>query len=272
MATVESGRVVLFGAGGPVGAAAITALKNLYELRVTDFRPMAEIASEPSPQGPRRPVPEVLGPPHENRVVDVFNWEQVRSACEGMDAAINLSVLRSDLIPAFRVSAVGAYNIATAAVDCGLKRLIHTGPFHTSLNHDADYHNDFQVSEDIPLHPGDDLYALSKYIGGEWTKVIAERCGLEVLTFLYCGFLTRTVYDDQIGRGLGPFSVSIEDAGEAFVHGLRAPSMPSPYEVFFINAPTPDQKYPPKKAKQLLGWEAKDQFEKLYTRPEKANP
>ena len=268
MATVDSGKVVLFGAGGPVGAAAIAALKDHYELRVTDVRPLEEIAAEPSRQGPRRPVPELLGPPHENRVVDVFNWEQVRSACEGMDAAINLSVLRPVLIPAFRVSAVGAYNIAMAAADCGLKRLIHTGPFHTSLGHDADYYNDFQVSEDIPLHPGDDLYALSKYIGGEWTRAIAERRGLEVLTFLYCGFKSRTVYDDEVGKGISAFSVSIEDAGEAFLNGLRAPDMPSPYEVFFINSPTPDQKYPPTKAKRLLGWEAKDRFEHMYRRAE----
>ncbi len=35
MATVSSGNVVIFGAGGPVGAAAIVSLKDRYTLRVT---------------------------------------------------------------------------------------------------------------------------------------------------------------------------------------------------------------------------------------------
>ena len=42
MATVNEGKVVLFGAGGPVGASAIAALKDHYTLRVTDLRPMTE--------------------------------------------------------------------------------------------------------------------------------------------------------------------------------------------------------------------------------------
>ena len=48
--------------------------------------------------------------------------------------------------------------------------------------------------------------------------------------------------------------------------GLRAPEMPSPYEDFFICARLPHDKYRPDKAKRLLGWEAKDRFEALYTR------
>ena len=63
MATVNEGKVVLFGAGGPVGASAIAALKGHYALRVTDLRPLAEVAAAP-PQSPRAPIPEVLGPPH----------------------------------------------------------------------------------------------------------------------------------------------------------------------------------------------------------------
>ena len=70
MATVNEGKVVLFGAGGPVGASAISALKAHYRLRVTDLRPMTEVAAAP-PQNPRAPIPEVLGSAHENRAVDI---------------------------------------------------------------------------------------------------------------------------------------------------------------------------------------------------------
>ena len=226
MATVNEGNVVLFGAGGPVGAAAISALKNHYTLRVTDLRPMTEVAVSP-PQSPRAPIPEVLGPPHENRVVDITDYAQVLAACEGMDAAINVSVVRPHPVLAFQVNMVGAYNVAKACVACGIKRLIHTGPFHTSLDHNADYWHDFQLDADIPLHPGDDLYALTKYLGGHVTRVFAEREGLEVLALcLYAVSARRGVarriwarrtslFDVVGGYGCGVFVrvASARDAG-----------------------------------------------------------
>ena len=264
MATVKEGKIVIFGAGGPVGAASIQALKKFYTLRVTDLRPMREIASQESPQGPNAPVPELLQSPHENRVVDVTQYDQVLEACQGMDAAINLTVVRPHPVLAFRVNMSGAYNIARAAVECGLKRLIHTGPFHHALSHNADYSNDFEVAEDIPLHPGDDLYALSKYLGGHIIQVFAERCGLEVLTFLFCGFRPRKIRDEEKGRGLGPFYTSWEDTGESFLYGLRAAEMPTPYEPFFICSKLPHRHYRVDKAKRLLGWEAQDDFAEMY--------
>ena len=125
---------------------------------------------------------------------------------------------------------------------------------------------DHQVPDDVPLHPGDDLYALSKYLGGHITRVFAEERGLEVLTYLFCGFRPRQVIPGQ-GGGVGSFTVSWEDSGESFLYGLRAGDMPSPYEVFFIAAETPDRKYRVDKARRLLGWQAKDTFEALYSRP-----
>jgi len=199
-------------------------------------------------------------------VVDVTRYDQVLEACRGADAAINLTVLRHQLERAFAVNMVGAYNIARAAAECGVKRLIHTGPFATWLGHDADYWNDFQVVEDVPLHPGDDLYALSKYLGGHVMRVFAERCGLEVLTFLYCGFRPRKIDSEERGKGINPFVVSWEDAGQSLLYGLRAKAMPGPYEVFFICTRTPQDKYRPDKAMRLMGWEAKDNFEALYRR------
>lgn len=267
MAAVKKGKVVLFGAGGPVGAAAVQALKDHYTLRVTDVRPMAQIAGAPSPQGSRAPVPELLGAPHENWVVDVTQYEQVLAACRGMDAAIDLTVVRPHPVLAFTVNMVGAYHIARAAVECRLKRLIHTGPYHTHLEHDADYWNDFRNTPDAPLHPGDDLYALTKYLGLEITDVFARRCGLEVLSFLFCNFRPRQIEPEERGKGIGPFSTSWEDTGEAFLCGLRAPKMPSPHEVFFICAELPHGKYRADKARRLLKWEAKDTFEELYRVP-----
>jgi hypothetical protein len=267
MATVKDGKVVIFGAGGPVGAATIAALKDHYTLRCTDAVSLDQIVARERRQSLTAPMPELLDAPHERAIVDVTNYAQVRAACEGMDAAINLTVLRHALDKAFAVNLVGAYNIAKAAADAGLRRLIHTGPFHTRLGHQADYWQDHQVPDDVPLHPGDDLYALSKYLGGHVTRVFAEACDLDVITYLFCGFRPRQVGPEGHGSGNASFTVSWEDAGESMRYGLRAGEMPSPYEVFFIAADTPDRKYRVDKAKRLLGWQARDNFEHLYRRP-----
>lgn len=263
MATVREGKVVIFGAGGPVGAMAVRTLKDEYTLRVTDLRPLEEIAGIESRQGPRAPALEFPGSPHETRTVDITRYDQVLDACRGMDAVINTSVLRQDPVLSFQVSMVGAYNIAKAAAACGVKRVIHTGPFHVQLDHNADFWNDFDVGE-VPLHPGDDIYALTKYLGGEIVRVFAERRNLEVLTFLYCHFRPGKVDEDEKGKGVGPFTVSWEDTGRAFLCGLRAPEMPGPCEVFLICAPLPHGKYRADKARLLLGWEARDVFADLY--------
>src|SRR5947208_14755542 len=123
MAAVNVGSVAIFGAGGPVGAVAARTLREHYTLRLTDVRPIAEIAAEGKPQSPGAPLPEVLPPPHECRVVDVTDYAQVLEAARGMDALVNCTVVRSELGPAFGVNLVGAYNVVRAAVECGIRRI-----------------------------------------------------------------------------------------------------------------------------------------------------
>lgn len=267
MPPVTKGKIAIYGAGGPVGAAAATALKDQYTLRLTDVRPLQEIRDAGVLQSPGAPLPEVLPAPHESRVVDITDFEQVLDAARGMDSLVNVSVLRHDLNHAFEVNLVGAYNVARAAVECGIRRIIHTGPYHMSLDHNADYWWDHDVPDDVPLHPGSDLYAVSKFLGGEVTRIFAEEHGLEVITFLYCHFMPGDGGDREDGSGCGPFVTSWEDCGEAFLYGLRAPQMPRPYEPFFICADVPHGKFPPHKAKRLLNWEARHRFERLWQRP-----
>src|SRR4051812_12099890 len=102
MPPVNEGKVAIFGAGGPVGAAAARSLRDHYRLRLSDVRPIAEIAAEGKPQSPGAPLPEGLPAPHETRVVDVSDYSQVLDAARGMDALVNVSVLRHVLVPAFQ--------------------------------------------------------------------------------------------------------------------------------------------------------------------------
>jgi nucleoside-diphosphate-sugar epimerase len=264
MPPVLSGKVALFGAAGPVGAAAAQALAPHYTLRLTDRRLASEVHE---PQSPGAPLPQTPQAPHEERRVDVTDYAQVLEAARGMDALINCTVVRPHLEAAFAVNMLGAYHVARAAVELGIKRVIHTGPYHMLLHHNADYWWDHAVPDDVPLHPGSDLYAVSKFLGGEITRVFAERHGLEVITFLYCHFMAGDGGDRKDGSGCGPFVTSWEDCGEAFLFGLRAATPPRPYEPFFICADVPHGKFPPHKAERLLGWRARHRFERLWTHP-----
>ncbi len=63
-------KVVVFGAGGPLGSAVAEILAPHYTLRLTDVKPVEELM-QIKPQGPGAPLPVPPQPPHEWRVVDV---------------------------------------------------------------------------------------------------------------------------------------------------------------------------------------------------------
>jgi nucleoside-diphosphate-sugar epimerase len=212
-------------------------------------------------------MPQVPEPPHEWRQVDISNYEQVLAAAQGMDALINVAVLRHELVPAFQVNLIGAYNVMKAAVACGIKRIIHTGPRHTVLNFEGDYFPDFDIPDEAPLHPGGDLYALTKHLGGQVVRVFAERYDLEVVTFLYTHFRPGDGGDSPDGSGVHPLSVAWEDTGTPFWHGLRVESLARNYEVFDICTDLPHGKFGTGKAQRLLGWQPQYRFERLYRRP-----
>jgi nucleoside-diphosphate-sugar epimerase len=268
MGAVTEGRVAIFGAGGPLAAAAAGALRDQYTLRLTDLRPIAEIAAEGKPQSPGAPLPEVLPSPHECRVVDVTEYEQVLEAARGMDALVNCTVVRPHLAAAFGVNLIGAYNVARAAVELGINRIVQTGPQLVISWPGVDYSDDFGVTDDAPPRPGSNLYAVTKYLGGEVMRVFAARHGLEVTEFVYCGFQPAHGPQDTPGSGVIPFTVSWEDAGEAFLHALRAPSerFERPVECLHIVAPLPHGKFGTSgKTRRLLGWSPRHDFRHLWT-------
>src|ERR1051326_1704442 len=121
MPAVMNGRVAIFGAGGPVAVAATRALRDHYTLRLTDVRPLAEISAAGQPQSAGAPLPEPPLPPHEERQVDVTDYAQVREAARGMDALVNCTVVRADPAAAFPVNLIGAYHVAKAAVEHGIR-------------------------------------------------------------------------------------------------------------------------------------------------------
>ena len=256
--------VVIFGAGGPLGAATATALERDHRLRLTDLRPLAELATNP-PQSPGAPLPRPVDPPHEERQVDVTDPRQVSAAAAGMDAIINCSVIRTDPNHAFRVNLLGAYNVMRAALAHGIRRVVHTGPIQTLAPYPIGYWADFHISADAPPRPGDNLYFVSKLLGQEVCRIFAEAYGLEVPALFFGDFVNPSL---PVGerRVLGSFAISWEDAAAAMRQALRLPDLPRPFEVLHINADLPHGQYPNEKAKQMLGWQPQDRLEAWWRR------
>ena len=263
-------RVVIFGAGGPVGAALARELAPHYQLRLTDARAIDEIAREGKPVKLGAPVPApterlAAGPygSHESRVVDVRDPAQVRDACEDMDAIVNCTVVRHDPVDTFRVNTLGAYHIAIAALEHRIRRVVQTGPELISLVGLGDYSWDYEVACDPPTRPGCLLYPHSKFLGQEILRVFAEWHGLEVPNLLFSKF-----GDAEIGNGFYPMMVTWRDAARALRCALEVPSLPSPYEEFHVTAPLPHGRFRSDKIERLLGWEARDGLERFWQKTE----
>ena len=105
----------------------------------------------------------------------------------------------------------------------------------------------------------DDLYAMTKYLSNDITRIFAETHELEVLTFLYCSFRPREVLPEEFGKGIHTHSISWEDTGEGFFMDYASP-MPSVYETFFMCTRLPHEKYIPEKVKRLLDGNHKIDF------------
>lgn len=253
-------RVVVFGAGGPVGAAAARELAGRYRLRLTDIRSIEAITAEGKAQSEGAPLPAVPQSPDEWQVVDLRDPNAVLAACEGMDAIVNCTVVREDLAQAFRVNTEGAFNIMAAAAAHGIRRVVQTGPGMVLAPRPRGYDWDYEVSSESPPRPGRGLYFLTKYLGLEISRVFAEWYDLEVPVLLFCHF----VNPDQRGRVSG-FATSWQDSGRAIRAALHAASLPSPYEMINIVADLPHGRYSAARSRELLGWEPEDRLEGFWS-------
>jgi nucleoside-diphosphate-sugar epimerase len=253
-------RVVLFGAGGPLAAITAPALERDHVLRLCDVRPLAEIVADGRPQSRGAPVPRLLDRPHEACQVDVTDYSQVLAATCGMDAVINMTVMRHDPVEAFRVNTLGAYNVIRAAVECGIRRVVQTGPQQVTNTMPGGYWSDIDLSSSVPSRPGVALYFISKFLGNEIMRIFSQEHDLEVPTLVFGPF---TNPDDCEPDELGcyPFLVSWADAAEAVRGALRAPSFPRPFEIFHILADLPHGRYRTDRARQLLHWQPRDSLD-----------
>jgi len=235
-------KVVIYGGNGMLGPHVVKALEGHVEMRLTDLEPFET--------------------PHEMVPVDVADPDAVMCAAEGMDAIINLSVLRPHRKIAFDVNTLGNYNVMRAAVEHDIKRVINTGPHFTVQGAPYTVY-DYGIGPEVPPKPSTHLYALSKGLGQEIGRIFTEHYDVYVLCYLFFNFRDHT--DLNPGRN-HPFAVSWRDAGEAFLPGLEIPleDLPSKCEVFNIFADLPHRRFSNEKAKRILGWQPQDLLSHIY--------
>lgn len=253
-------RVVILGAGGPMGSVTTQELASSYTLRVTDVRPLTEIAAEARPQAPGAPLPVPLASPHENRVVDVRDSAQVLEACRDMDAILNCTVVRPHPVDAFLVNTLGAYHVAKAAVAQGIRRIVHTGPLVQDVpGGSLAYGWDYDLHVDAPARPLDHLYIHSKYLGQEICRVFADAYDLEIPILLFASLINpETITYNH------PFQISWADTGRALRRALEVTSLPAPYVMMNISADLPHGRFDHDKAREVLNWAPRDGLEGLW--------
>lgn len=235
-----------------LGPHVIPVLQHEHELRVTDIKPV--------------PI-EFRG---EFRQVDVASLDQVMAAAAGMDAIINLSVLRTDRQLAFDVNTLGCYTMMQAAVAHGIRRIINTGP-HFTIAGPTYEQFDYDLSPDMPPQPGTNIYALTKSLGQEICRVYAEHHDLYVQMYLF--YIFRDPHDPENMKRWAsevPWVISWANAAQAFRLGLEIPleKLPSRCEVFNILTDLPHGKFNNNKAKRILGFEPWDDLSALWKKSE----
>jgi nucleoside-diphosphate-sugar epimerase len=239
-------RVLLLGGNGFLGPHVVRELERDHQLVITDVAP--------------------IDTPHESRVVDIADWEQVRAVAEGTDVIVNCSVLRPDRKLAFDVNTRGTWNAVRAAAELGHERFVNTGPRFTIVGSSyLDY--DFGIREEIPPHPGTGLYALTKSLGQEICRVFSEQHPIHVLTLLFSSFVEPEPPKPP-PVGMNPFAVTFADAARAVRCALEADltRLPSRCEAFFMTVDLPQDQMRCGKARRLLGWEPQHRLDGYFRR------
>ena len=194
-------KVLVLGACGMIGPFVTPGLEDDYDLTLSDI------------------VPHPHGKPTID--VDVTDYEQVRDAARGMDAILNLTVIRTDETHSFHVNVRGALNAMKAAAEHGITKVLHTGP--EQVRHGR-YDHDFDL--DGPPHmPGTGYYFLTKHLSNEICRTYAREHDITTVCFLF-NLLSARPTKPVTGRDFPPYMIVWEDLQHACRLALEIESVP----------------------------------------------
>ncbi|MFH1570473.1 MAG: NAD(P)-dependent oxidoreductase [Gemmatimonadota bacterium] len=239
-------KVLFLGASGLIGPYVTPGLEADYDLILTDVKP------------------HPLGVPV--RQVDIRSYAQVLEAARGADAIANFTVVRGDPTDSFLVNTLGAWNVARAAVELGIRKIVHTGPQSVR----PAYEHEFGLDE-APGAPGSGYYGVTKWLGREICRTWAENCGLQIISFVFAG-LGPSPEGLQVKEDIPFFRVVWEDLQHACRLALELETVPGGFQEFNLFSYPANGKYTLDKARRILGFEPTRRWEEYFRRPAGARP
>ena len=232
--------VLVLGGSGLIAPHVTPALEDDYQLQLADIKP--------HPDG------------RASITVDITRYDEVLEACRGMDAVVNMTVVRNDPTLSYRVNTIGARNVMKAAAECGIDKVIHTGPEMSWRQ----YAHHFGL-QDPPLVASTKHYELTKYLSYEICRIYAQQFEITTPCLLFGGLYNAPVKPKPRHPFLS-FMVIWEDVQQALRLSLDVESLPDYFQTFNILTYETTGKYGTQKAQRLLGYKPSRHYEKFYKR------
>jgi uronate dehydrogenase len=152
--------VLITGAAGDIGTHLRRELAGVYNLRLSDIRPIGALGAG-----------ETFTPG------DMANLADMIRVTSGVDAIVHLGGVsaEADWEPILQANIVGCYNVFEAARRNGVRRIL----FATSNHAVGFYRRDETIDHTVYPRP-DSRYGLSKVFGEQVGRLYADKYGLEV--------------------------------------------------------------------------------------------
>jgi len=193
-------RVLITGGAGGIATAIRPLLRADYTLRLSDRRPIANVADG-----------------EEIAEARLLNAAEVRTAVAGVDAIVHLGAYPTerDFQTVLNSNIIGTYNVFEAARLEGVLRIV----FASSAHAVGFYRRSETIPANVTPRP-DTLYGLSKVFGEGLGSLYADKYGFDVLS-IRIGHFTATPMD---ARSLSIW-VSPRDLAQLIRIGIETPQL-----------------------------------------------
>ncbi len=236
-------KILLTGAAGFVGCAAVNILSQDHEVTAFDIRPVDG---------------------YDNIVQgDVLDYTTLEAVMAGHDAVVNTIMAPNGSYdmegPGFDINVRGIFNLLEAARVCEIQRFVHTssGAVH------GGYPEDTFLTHDLYPLKASSSYDLSKLLQEELARNYHEQYGLSIACIRPWGIIDSDKMITTDGHPVNGYyfgTIDRRDVAFALQCALEAPNIG--YECFYIFAtPGGYKKGDVARTERLLGWEPTYRFD-----------
>lgn len=237
-------RILLVGGSGVVGTLVVPHMKQGNVLRVLDPVPPRDTSVE-----------FVRG--------SVSDLSAVRAALDGMDGVAYMALGRKpdgsravdDIDACYDLSVKGLHHVLAAAREAGITRAVYA----STVSVHGSRPGGRCPSEDMPAD-STSLYGFTKWLGELVCQHFVRAHGMNIVSLRLNGPMTREEWQKACSPGKPNANVAAPDVATAFQLALTAPV--TGFHTLFISGDYEGKLINCTRAKEVLGWEAKERPEK----------